>query len=493
MVSFTPFTRPQSPGQTYLPLSDEVLLMGAKSAYDQKDKTAQKIGATYNSLFGISTYGKDAEVLSQFQQDFENQVGELSKANLRDPEVTSKINSLITQYSSNPDVLNIHKRASVYANELQNKKDYESKGKQYVSPAIRQAEKYYNSGVYTRDTQFNKSGFVAPDNKELDEIAKNTPEWENWVTKGGYDIHQKGKAESSLYNNYLAHFTNNPQWSALLNDQFEQEVENIDLNNVVNQGLDGVKQLFPYLPPDKQQEAYNDLLEGLSIQQTNPYFQSAVKDKLRNDYFQNQAYMAAQAKTYVNTVDKKANDFAKSARDFQEAKELELYKRQIEQEYTKDNEGILSLVKGLEEFKTTKKRIPGLLNTDIFIKESTKPKETVTYEYDAEGNKTPKSTTIVESKEKIKPEAVGYREADDTFTIRYEDGSVDQLTTQQILDKVAASKPTLAKYLKNISSTQNTFDKSNLDSKTLKALQDNIAANPGVSEIEIAKAMGLIQ
>jgi hypothetical protein len=144
--SSSPVQRPDM----YKPLSDEVILAQQKSVYDRADQEAKKIGSTYNSLFGISTYGKDAEVLAQMQEQFKQQVGELSKQGLASPEVNSRINQLITQYSSSPDVLAIHQRKAFYDSENEEKQKAEEKGLPFFSKDFKKLGEYYSGDKYYR-------------------------------------------------------------------------------------------------------------------------------------------------------------------------------------------------------------------------------------------------------------------------------------------------------------------------------------------------------
>lgn len=337
MVSFNPYTKPVSPGQTYLPLSDEVLLMGAKSAYDQKDKTAQKIGSTYNSLFGISTYGKDAEVLSQFQQDFENQVAELSKANLRDPEVTSKINSLITQYSSNPDVLNIHKRASFYNNELKKEQEAAEKGQKYRSPGRESIEKYYNSGVYYRNPEnINySSGWVSPDTTKAMQDAVKMSTKEIRDPKTGV-VTKQAKPED-ISKSFYEIMKNNPNYQRDLQYSFEKENEGVDWNN---HGQEFIQNKANTLQQQFQDAvSLGDLETAQMIKNEYSRLQSLsdpslIGDNLKQQYFQNYIQNQLDKVGYANDV----SDFVKieidpiqlKLQDLANQKAAKLYELQLE-------------------------------------------------------------------------------------------------------------------------------------------------------------------
>lgn len=322
MASFSPYTVPQEPAKWVNPLDLNMVYKDISYKDDIAKQNLNELQQISNQLSSLPAFGADSKMLSQKLQKLKADMSGLNLTNLGDYNTISQIKGLIGSFKNDEEVLNATQRGSFYKQEVQKKKDYEEKGKTYISPGLRKAEKYYGSNQYIKDLKFNQSGFVAPDDKELDLIAKNTPEWESVVTKGGYDVTQKGKAVDKLQANYLKHFTTNPQWSALLNDQFEQGLEGIDINQLYNSGINGIKELFPYLPKEQQQEALQEIQEAYQIQENNPYATSALKDKLRDDFFKNQAYMAAQAKTYVNTTDKKANEFSKIAVQHQNAKEL---------------------------------------------------------------------------------------------------------------------------------------------------------------------------
>ena len=64
--------------------------------------------------------------------------------------------------------------------------------------------------------------------------------------------------------------------------------------------------------------------------------------------------------------------------------------------------------------------------------------------------------------------------------------------TQQEVAEILSDEPSQEPTTTTTTQKPATFDKSKLDAKTLKALEDNIKANPGASEEEVAKAMKLI-
>jgi hypothetical protein len=72
-------------------------------------------------------------------------------------------------------------------------------------------------------------------------------------------------------------------------------------------------------------------------------------------------------------------------------------------------------------------------------------------------------------------------------------GDRDKMTlSQEEVAEILSDEPSQEPTTTTTTQKPATFDKSKLDSKTLKALEDNIKANPGASEEEVAKAMKLI-
>ncbi len=370
-MGFTPYSQIVSPPVWQAPVSEDTLIKGALLGEQNIQQSRQATQEGIDRIFNIQAISpQDEEVLAKRQQELQESLSGINMSALSNPQTKSQINAIINRFSTDPDILAVATRSKQYFNELATKKDYESKGKQYVSPLLRQAQKYIDEGVYKTDTRFNKSGFVAPDNKELDESLKAVPEFENWIKNGAYDDHLKGKATGALATKAYQLFTSNPQWQALHNDNFEQQMEGFDVTEVVNQGIEGIQKVFPFLPPEEQERALLHMQEGLELQKNNPYLPSALTSKMREDYYQNQAYMAAEAATYANTVDHRPNEFVKIAQQYENSKKLELYKQQTDlfpylskedQEKMLNNKDLSSInwstaAKSMQDFKLMQKK-----------------------------------------------------------------------------------------------------------------------------------------
>src|SRR6187402_299958 len=308
MPTKSPYSHVIQPNSYVAPLDLNLYAQGTQYKEGLARQNLQDISALHNSLFNIPTFGKDREKLMEIESNVKQQMNQLNLSNLGNIETASQIKNLIGQAANTADVAGISQRYGTYVNELKKKEEAEAKGKQYVSPLLRQAEKYYGSGVYKTDERFNGSGFIAPDNEDVDKWAKSVPEYEKWIQNGAYDDHIKGKALGALHDKILQNFTTDPKWVALHNDNFNQQMEGQNVFDYLNNPAQSIKELLPNLPQEQQAKAIQEL-NNLQSLQNNPYGQSVLKNKLKNIYFDGQANLAAQAYTYANTVDHRVNDF----------------------------------------------------------------------------------------------------------------------------------------------------------------------------------------
>lgn len=197
------------------------------------------ISALHNSIFNIPTYGKDKEVLMQKDQELKNQLSQLNLSNLGSMETSSQIKNLISQAANDQDVAAIAQRYGSYANELKRKEDAEAKGKEYISPLLRQAEKYYGSGVYKTQEKFNGSGFISPDLLKFQEAAqKIAPKTKYWKTlPNGERVQVEEQSKQNLASTYYNLIGQDPNGQRYLDDQFETNHEGIDWENASNQNI----------------------------------------------------------------------------------------------------------------------------------------------------------------------------------------------------------------------------------------------------------------
>lgn len=568
--SSSPVQRPDM----YKPLSDEVILAQSKARYDRADQEAQKIGSTYNSLFGISTYGKDAEVLSQMQEQFKQQVGELSKQGLANPEVNSRINQLITQYSSDPDVLSVHKRKASLDQELTAKKEAEAKGNQYLCPICEQADEYYASGKYVRDKTFNQTGWLDPNVEKLKrEGLKDVQKVKKTVLKNGVYITTEEYDPEQLSSLYKGIYSN-PNVQKTMDYSFEKKYKNydfategvkkfqsiVDQANLQKQNAWEAMQKNPHTSA-KYIQAQQDMTEAdeyitkySSLLQNPGNLGENFKTQIKQDELNSLISEDIKGAQFSSEVDVKESGFALNNQKYAQDKQMELYKAVLP--------GALALGTTPEAILSGKARFADntIVTPAHAIQESQRLKieeakaksdviqqRQIAIDENRQENKIEYLDAAGKAKT-IKAKALGKVILDgdeydrntliNSISSNKEtvqnilqsnpskfgldcatcDGSID---TNSLVDKgdyyeyqeddylgyettYKISKQALKAYILNPEETQidletgdivgggeSSLDLSKLDKKTQKAFEDNKAANPGVSDEDIAKAMGI--
>lgn len=320
MPVFNSYTRPTALGDTFKPIDDNIQLLGAQTMYNRAEQNAQKIGGQFSNLFGVTTYGKDAEVLSQIEDEARKQIQEISKGNLENPETVSRVNSLISQYKNHPDVQAVTQRASAFQNEAKRKQEAEAKRQTYVSPLLREAEKYYSSGEYLTDKRFNNAGWVSPDTTKAMQEAVKMSTKKTYNPKTGY-VENVAKPEEVSAAFYEI-MKNNPNYQKDLEYGFQEETDGVNWDDSGQQFVQG--------KVEKLQQQYNEALndgnqEAASLAQhelnrlKNLADPSLIGEELKKQAFQNHINTQLERVGYANDV----LDFEKIERDPIDMKLLE--------------------------------------------------------------------------------------------------------------------------------------------------------------------------
>lgn len=337
-MAFNQFTQPLQQQDIYKPIDDSLLLLGAQTRYKRAEDTAKTIGSQYNSLFNISTYGKDAEVLNQLNTSFKEQVSELAKSGLDNPETQAKINNLINQYSSNPDVLAIHQRKSLYDIESKKQADAMEKGKTYISPALEGLGEYYSGSNYYRNANISmNTGFLAPEISKLQKAALEiTPEQKKWITlPSGERMQVSTKDPNDLRRNLNAVLSEDPNAQKWLQYSFNKnygnldwenegrnkivsDLENLDaqINEITSNGGDASAHLAQY-------EKLTKLLQSGLVGEP-------LKQQTFNNWYQQNINDMADAMDYVQQGNIEMGELTKMALAHQYSKKLKLFEAQIE-------------------------------------------------------------------------------------------------------------------------------------------------------------------
>lgn len=142
---------PIPPQDIYKPLSDELLMLGAKAAYDRAARLGQMCREVQNALFNIVTYGRDAEVLADYEKDFTDRIKTLISRGVGNVQVQNTILEQLSLFIENEDIRAIHRKNDFYNREMEARKSAEYRGKKYISPNLDLIIEYYNSNMYYRN------------------------------------------------------------------------------------------------------------------------------------------------------------------------------------------------------------------------------------------------------------------------------------------------------------------------------------------------------
>lgn len=230
-MGYNNFSRPVTPVDQYLPISDEILARGAMETYNKAGQLGQKLAAYNSNLFNITTYGKDAEVLQNYENQFNQQVAELSKGDITSPQALSKFNSLVSNFSNSPDILGIHKRKVKFDEWNKQLQDYQEKGKFVPAWKMKQyndAQDYYSGDKYYTDKQF--TGNLTPGfdwDKHNKDLVTSTPEIEQLKKSGANNDLYKGKTYNALQGKFYEGL-NQPGALDDLRQHFEYDYGNTD-------------------------------------------------------------------------------------------------------------------------------------------------------------------------------------------------------------------------------------------------------------------------
>jgi hypothetical protein len=229
-MGFTPYT-PITRSPNYVePIPFDIYQRGQAQKSSDTKQAMSSLDSYVQQIQGIPAIGADAEVLQKKLEEVRQNLSKVALGNIASPQAQNQINSYLSQVSNDTDILAISQRGYAVQNELKAKKDAEEKGRTYVSPLLRQAEKYINDGVYKTDTRFNKQGFIAPDLIKFQEAAqKMAPKQKIWKTlPNGERMQIETQTKEDLANTYYNLIGQDPNGQKYLDDQFEVNHEDVD-------------------------------------------------------------------------------------------------------------------------------------------------------------------------------------------------------------------------------------------------------------------------
>lgn len=344
-MGFTPYSKVVEPALWSPPLSENILMSGAIFNEKNMKESQQNLQNAADSFLNIQTnIPQDAQVLNQRKQEFQTAVKDLNLSNLNNPQTVSQLNQLITKFSNDQDILGIAQRANSVNKELQTKKEYESKGKQYVSPILDQADDYIKGGNYYKDTRFNKSGWVSPDTTKAMQDAVKAVTKKTYNSKTGI-VESVAKPEDVSAAFYEI-MKNNPSYQKDLDYSFQKETKDINWDDkgqeFVQSKLDKLQQQIYQAQSIGDQESFEMATHELNrlSKLSNP---ALIGNQLKDQYFQNFINTQLEQVGYANDV----SDFEKIERDPIDMKLLE-HKLRMQEKSEKESLKMYGIKKAID-------------------------------------------------------------------------------------------------------------------------------------------------
>ena len=359
MVTITSYTVPTSPENLYKPIDDNILAMGEREQYNRAEKASEKISSSYSNLFNIPAQGKDAEILNQYQEEAKQQISQLTKSGLDNPQTIQKINNLISQYTTNADIQAIAKRSFTHEAEAKKEQAAADKGETYRSPAKKSIEDYWNSGVYLKNpTNINFStGWVMPDQgkimKQAKELVEPTIEIITDAQGRRQEVKRYNPEDLKLAIEQVA--SSNPNYEKELNYQFQEQYADTDWDDYSKQEnstlvLEAVnnKEAATLLYQQTKDPKYlkiiansNDVINTFSDVYENPDSPEQTKLRVYQDFKNKQIYQAISAMDAEQRKPVAMDELKKAqmdlSNDLYKMRETELFKLETDSGLSRKN------------------------------------------------------------------------------------------------------------------------------------------------------------
>lgn len=453
------------------------------------------------------------------------------------------------------DLMAIAKRGSFYQNELKKKQEADEKGLPYYSRSLKQLEQYYNNPDFFTDPKdlSLSSGFVGVNlAKERNEVLKNVPK-EKYLKNGRYYERYNQDALAQALNALYSDQRVQGQLQYDIEEKWKDkdwETEGInEIASYKNEAQQLYNEAVKAGRQDVAQDALNDIATYDKMMQDPKGYAEQIKNRVYSKEMQDRIDLDIEQSNF-NSVDK-ADEYAMKAQDLANQKAMELYKTQMdlfpylsaEDQAKVSSGGSLSGVDwGTAGQKFIEQKQKQTLESKLDDWQSKKDYESEYKKWEDDSNaldvyysnrsgSAPKETTpgyetsLAKGESLIKeklPEIVNYLKSKYPSYKNFLEGKVvDDIVwgdgdvyldvsgsprnqdikpehLKEAIDNLKSkSKPQFRGATQSTAtpapqSKAATFDKSKLDARTLKALEDNIKANPGASEEDVAKAMGLM-
>lgn len=309
--------------QAQYPIPLEALRMGFASQEAYTEKNMQESKDAASNFFNLPSYGPDVAVMQQAKQAFQNATKGISTANFSDPQTSSKINSIISQITQNPEVQAAVSRGTTYQRMVKEKERAEAAGKEYINPGWDDAQKYYSGNNFIKNKQFSSDGWIAPDiAKGMNEALKDAIDTKRVYdpTTGEYvltDVINKDKA-NLVVKNYLA---TTPNAMKTYNYNLENQLQGTDWDHAAKDRIvdDYHKNEELLANTAARYKASTDVTERQVLNdEYNKHLEFRNKLKKINDMQGTGQMVKDQYKSYLQ--DKQLNDYVEAYTHFKEGK-----------------------------------------------------------------------------------------------------------------------------------------------------------------------------
>lgn len=338
-MGFSPASQIVNPAKWQAPVSEDILMKGAILAeQDVKDFQKEFQESSTDVLFGIKPMSpQDEKVLRQRQQEYMNDVSQVSVADLNSPQSRTFLNQIKAKYANDPDILAIAERSAKYYSDIKTYNELLEKGKpisDWRQKSLRQAQKYINDGIYYTDVRFTGNITVDPNiSKTINSAIKLAhssadQEW-TYNPKTGKYTGSKSVSPEKIFNSIYSQIQSDPQVIQYYTDLFEYETPDYNpkddaestYNEFVALSTDIINN--PHSDPQDVENAKH-ILKQLQSAKSSPEFINRMHSLKVSNFIKDQLQKHVDAYSFTQELKPKYDELyiAKQKADIQATKEL---------------------------------------------------------------------------------------------------------------------------------------------------------------------------
>jgi len=337
-MGFSPYSQVVKPAEWVDPLNLDVYAKGMAYKQEMAEKNLQLLSNAYNSLFSIDAYGPDKRKLAEIDDQFRQQVSSMNFSDLGNMQTMSQINNLISEFSSNPQVLSIAQRTSFKDQEEKKMEEARKKGRTYKNRNYDRLMQYYNGEDFIEKPEsFSlSSGYVIPEiQKKQDAITKaNTRQVAELGSDGRIRTYNKidgNKAQQQ----WVQAINNDPELAQYYRDTFEDEYEGTDWDQKGKEMLAQARNTALELAANSTGETKQE------YEQKAKRYEDAINSNYTGSYFKNiafQEFVDNEANNFGNSInaldlkDIKADQFDLNRIRYNQQREMAKYKEGLKRE-----------------------------------------------------------------------------------------------------------------------------------------------------------------